>query len=124
MDLSVSQGNEITRAMPDNVFDPPHGVKWTLAKGEMKENTGSWEIYPVKEGATSIAFYTLYADLKSMGGLVKKIMMIQPALEISTQLTTCSLIVKSTRERVETGPSPEEKKEGPKKKDSGKAEKF
>jgi len=111
-----------------SVYTPPTGMTWTLVKGEMKENTGSWEIYPIGDDNRSIAFYTLYADLKSMGGVVKYIMKQQPALEISTQITTGTLTVKVTRERAESvdAPAPGAKKDVPagKKKGSSTEEKF
>ncbi len=74
---------------------------WHIISGDMKVNRGQWTLIPVADGKKTIAFYSVYADLKTMGGVVKFFLKREPKLELALQVSTAILVARSTRERVE-----------------------
>ena len=74
---------------------------WALIKGDMKTDEGQWTLIPVEDGRKTIALYSVYADLKSMGGLVKFILKREPKLELAMQVSTAILVARTTKDRVE-----------------------
>jgi ribosome-associated toxin RatA of RatAB toxin-antitoxin module len=106
-----------------SIFDPPNGWRWTLARGDLKDVAGSWEIYRAGGEGESVALYTLYADMRSMGRVVQYVLDKQPEMELSGNISSGALSVKAVKERVEkkAGTVPVEKPRGVNK---GKEEKF
>ena len=74
---------------------------WNLVKGDMKIDKGQWTLIPVNDGKQTIALYSVYADLKTMGGIVKFVLKREPKLELAMQVSTAILVARSTRDRVE-----------------------
>ncbi len=74
---------------------------WNLVTGDMKVNKGQWTLIPIEDGKKTIALYSVYTDLKSMGGLVKLALESEPKLELAMQTSTVILVVRSTKEQVE-----------------------
>ena len=74
---------------------------WNIISGDMKINKGQWTLIPVEDGKKTIALYSVYADLKTMGGLVKFVLKREPKLELAMQVSTAILVARSTKERVE-----------------------
>ncbi|GEM_PF-1679141 len=78
-----------------------HIMVWNILSGDMKINKGQWTLIPTPDGKKTIALYSVYADLKTMGGLVKFVLKREPKLELAMQVSTAILVARSTKERVE-----------------------
>ena len=75
--------------------------EWYLLKGDIDEVRGSWKLYPIEEGRRTVALYTVYSDLRSMGFIVKQVLKSEPHIELAIQLSSAALVVKSVKERAE-----------------------
>ncbi len=100
--------------------------EWYLVKGDLKEVTGAWRLYPVEGGKKTVAMYTVYSDLRSMGFLVKSILKAEPHIELAIQLSSAALVVKSIKERAEAIAKGEVQveKTGSEKKEKGSSEDY
>lgn len=79
----------------------PNGAYiWRLVKGDMDENYGSWEFIPVHGGKDTVAIYTAWSDLASMGFVVRQVLKAQPDLALAISVSTVSLVAKAIRKRI------------------------
>ncbi|MCP4872842.1 MAG: hypothetical protein GY898_29480 [Proteobacteria bacterium] len=76
-------------------------IEWTLVEGDFDKSVGGWHLTPARGGKATIAWYSTFTNLKSMGRLVKGLLEEQPALEMAIQVSTAVTVVQKLRERVE-----------------------
>jgi len=74
-------------------------IAWYLVDGDMKINQGMWTLIPVDNGNKTIAFYSVYTDLKTMGGILKYVLKKEPKMELAIATSTAILVARSTRDR-------------------------
>lgn len=74
--------------------------QWFLVKGDVKDARGSFKLLPLDDDKT-VVLYTTYADLKSIGFIIRKILSAEPSLELGIQTSSAVLVVKALKERVE-----------------------
>jgi ribosome-associated toxin RatA of RatAB toxin-antitoxin module len=77
-------------------------IEWTLLEGGCDRSVGGWHLTPARSGKATIAWYSTFTNLKSMGRLIRGLMDEQPALEMAIQVSTAVTVVQKLRERVET----------------------
>ncbi len=70
-------------------------------EGDFDKSVGGWHLTPARGGKATIAWYSTFTNLKSMGRLVKGLLEEQPALEMAIQVSTAVTVVQKLRERVE-----------------------
>lgn len=105
-----------------SIFDPPNSWRWTLARGDMKDVTGSWEIYRAGGETESVALYTLYTDMRSMGRVIQYVIDKQPAMELASNISSGELSVMAVKERVESRASAGQKQKPQGKSKGGRGE--
>lgn len=79
---------------------PNGAITWRVVSGDLDEDYGAWEFVPVDEGST-LVFYTLWADHRSQGFLVRKALDAQPALEQALAVSTPVVMTEGLRAYVE-----------------------
>ncbi len=76
-------------------------IEWTLIEGDFDKSIGGWHLTEARGGKATIAWYSTFTNLKSMGRLVRGLLEEQPALEMAIQVSTAVTVVQKLRERVE-----------------------
>ncbi len=79
----------------------PHRIEWELIEGDFDDAIGGWQLVPAHGGKATMAYYSTYTNLRSMGSLVGGILKQQPALEMAIQVSTAVTVVQSLRDRVQ-----------------------
>jgi uncharacterized membrane protein len=78
-------------------------IRWNLKHskdGKLKATYGAWQLYTSPDGKT-IAFYSTYSDMKSISWVVKKAFDAEPSMEISVNASSCVMILKALKNRLE-----------------------
>jgi ribosome-associated toxin RatA of RatAB toxin-antitoxin module len=76
-------------------------IEWELIDGDFDHSIGGWQLMPTHDGAATMAYYSTFTNLKSMGALIKGILDQQPALEMAIQVSTAITVVQKLRDRVD-----------------------
>lgn len=87
----------------NQTFIPNKEIRWSLISSEgnkLKDTYGAWQLFPLSGGGT-VAFYSVYSDLKSMNVIIRKIFEAEPSMEISVNASSCVLVLKAVKQRVE-----------------------
>lgn len=79
----------------------PERIEWELIDGDFDYSVGGWQLVPAKGGKATMAYYSTYTNLRSMGALIGGLLKQQPALEMAIQVSTAVTVVQKLRERVE-----------------------
>ena len=79
----------------------PTRIEWELVEGDFDHSIGGWQLVPTRGGEATMAYYSTYTNLRSMGALIGGILKQQPALEMAIQVSTAVTIVQTLRDRVE-----------------------
>ena len=93
---------EVTYVLDMEHF-PNKGTKWDLLEskdGKIKSTYGSWQLFPIEGGRTA-AFYSVYSDIKNISWIIRKIFEAEPSMEISVNASSCVMVLKSLKNRVE-----------------------
>lgn len=81
--------------------DEPNGdITWTLVEGDMDQNVGRYEFYPLAGNKTLLA-YTNWNDIKGMGFGVKVLLDAQPDLQIAIPVASAAVILNAVQRRAE-----------------------
>ncbi len=80
---------------------PPHEIRWYLTEGDFKSSTGAWRLVPVDGGQHTLVFYSTWADLESMGWIVRELLEEQPSMEIAMLASTAAMVVKAVKVELE-----------------------
>jgi ribosome-associated toxin RatA of RatAB toxin-antitoxin module len=78
---------------------PPLRTDWSLSHGEFDICAGFWELIPVEDGLRTMTFYSTYAEPRS--GFVKAIYKREPSLEMLTNVSTATVVVRAAKEKAE-----------------------
>ncbi len=78
---------------------PPLRTDWSLSYGEFDICVGFWELIPVDDGLRTMAFYSVYSEPSS--GFVKAIYKREPSLEMLTNVSTATMVVRAAKEKAE-----------------------
>lgn len=79
----------------------PETIEWELIDGDFDYSVGGWQLVPTQDGKATMAYYSTYTNLRSMGALIGGLLKQQPALEMAIQVSTAVTVVQKLRERVE-----------------------
>jgi ribosome-associated toxin RatA of RatAB toxin-antitoxin module len=79
----------------------PTRIEWELIEGDFDDAIGGWQLVPTRNGEATMAYYSTYTNLRSMGSLIGGILKQQPALEMAIQVSTAVTVVQTLRDRVE-----------------------
>jgi ribosome-associated toxin RatA of RatAB toxin-antitoxin module len=82
---------------------PGRGYWWELESGDLARAIGSWEVIPLEGGKKSAAIYSIYTDIRSIGKVVRYFIDKEPGMDVAINASTCLLVLKAVRSRVETG---------------------
>jgi len=86
---------------------PMSRIEWELVEGDFDKAIGGWQLVPAHDGRATLAWYSTFTNLKSMGRLVRGLLEEQPALEMAIQVSTAVTVVQELRERVENPSKPQ-----------------
>ena len=86
-------------------LDPIKGMKWDLKEGDIAKAYGSWEFIPVGDGSKTAAIYSVYSDIRSIGKVVRYFIEKEPSMDIAINASTCALVLKAVKKRVEQVPA-------------------
>ena len=86
-----------------NHLVPGKGYWWELEDGDLAASFGSWEVVPLDGGKRSAAVYSVYTDIRSVSAIVKYFIDTQPGMDVAFNASTCVLVLKAIRDRVESG---------------------
>ena len=78
---------------------PPYRIDWSLCWGEFDKNVGFWELIPTPDGRRTMAFYSVYSEPRSR--FLKAIYSHEPVLEMMTNLSTATMIVRAIKKEAE-----------------------
>jgi len=85
-------------------LDPKsYEVRWDLLKGDMKETKGGWKLVPLDGGKRVALFYSVYSDIGSINWITKKAVESIPGIEVAINSSTCELVLKAVKSRMEGG---------------------
>ncbi len=85
-------------------LDPDgYEVRWDLIKGDMKETRGGWKLVPLDGGKRTALFYSVYSDIGSINWITKKLVDATPGIEVAINSSTCELVLKAVKARMERG---------------------
>jgi len=84
----------------------PSRIEWELVEGDFDYAVGGWQLVPTRGGEATMAYYSTYTNLRSMGALVGGLLKNEPALEMAIQVSTAVTVVQSLRDRVAALRSP------------------
>lgn len=82
---------------------PGRGYWWELVDGDLLTAIGSWEAIPLQGGKKTAVIYSNYTDIRSISKLVKFFIDKEPSMEAAINASTCLLVLKALRDRVESG---------------------
>lgn len=91
----------------NQTFKKNKEIRWSLVSSEgnkLKDTYGAWQLFPLAGGGTA-AFYSVYSDLKSMNIIIRKLFEAEPSMEISVNASSCVLVLKAVKNRVENPPT-------------------
>ena len=80
----------------------PDRVSFELVSGDLAEVRGGWEFIPIAGGEKTLAFYSVYTDLKSLGRVASFALKQEPSMELAINVSSAVLIVKAIKDRVES----------------------
>ena len=80
----------------------PDRITFELVKGDLAEVRGGWELIPTAGGEKTLAFYSVYTDLKSLGRVASFALKQEPSMELAINVSSAVLIVKAMKERTES----------------------
>lgn len=78
-------------------------IRWELDSskdGKLKTSYGAWQLYSAPGNRTA-AFYSVYADLKTISWALRKTFEAEPAMEVSVNASSCVMVLKAIKNRVE-----------------------
>jgi hypothetical protein len=81
---------------------PGKGFWWELESGDLAKAIGSWEVIPLPGGRTA-AVYSVYSDIRSVSRIIKYFIEKEPAMDVAINASTCILVLKAIRDRVQSG---------------------
>lgn len=86
-----------------HTFVPNKEIRWKLLSSKdnkLKDTIGAWQLFPLPGGKTA-AFYSVYSDIKSISWAIKKAFESEPSMEISVNASSCVMVLKAIKMRVE-----------------------
>ena len=83
-------------------LDPGKSIRWDFVSGDIADAYGSWEFIPLANGTKTAAIYSVYTDIRSIGRVVRYFIEKEPSMDIAINGSACSLVLKKTKERVES----------------------
>ena len=95
----VTKSVEYTLRIMEN---PMRSTRWFLLEGEFASSRGSWQLIPLDEGTSTLAFYSIYTDLASLGWVVETILEARPDVEYAMQTSAAVMMVKALKGRLDT----------------------
>jgi len=78
-------------------------ITWELESskdGKLKSAYGAWQLHPAPGGKTA-AFYMSFTDLKSVSWALRKTFEAEPSMEVSVNASSCLMVLKAVKKRVE-----------------------
>ena len=84
-------------------FEGTSGIWWEMESGDLNNAIGSWELIPLDGGRKCAAMYSVYSDIRSIGRLVRYFIDREPSMDVAINTSTCVLVLKAVRTRVESG---------------------
>ena len=82
---------------------PGKGYWWELESGDLNKAIGSWEVIPLDGGKRSAAIYSIYTDIRSISKIIAYFIDKEPGMDVAINASTCVLVLRTIRARVETG---------------------
>jgi ribosome-associated toxin RatA of RatAB toxin-antitoxin module len=83
-----------------HVQHKPNKIDFHAIKGDIKTVDGSWEFIELRP-KTTLALYTVYSDLKTIGRTVRFVLKQEPLLEMGINTTSAVMLMESFKLRVE-----------------------
>lgn len=80
--------------------EPNGDITWSLVEGDMDQNVGRYEFYPLPGDKTLLA-YTNWNDIKGMGFGVKVLLDAQPDLQVAIPVASAAVILNAIQRRAE-----------------------
>ncbi|MDD5225244.1 MAG: SRPBCC family protein [bacterium] len=80
----------------------PDRISFERISGDLSEVRGGWEFIPAAGGEKTLAFYSVYSDLKSLGRVASFALKQGPSMELAINVSTAVLTVKAMKERAES----------------------
>jgi len=80
----------------------PDRIHFELVSGDLAEVRGGWELIPTAGGEKTLAFYSVFTDLKSLGRVASFALKQEPSMELAINVSSAVLIVKAVKERTES----------------------
>ncbi len=93
----VSKSVDYTLRIIEN---PKRSTRWFLLDGDFAAARGSWQLLPLDEGTSTLAFYSTYTDMASLGWVVETLLEARPDMEYAMQTSAAVMMVKSLKGRL------------------------
>ena len=84
-------------------FVPNKEIRWHLVSSKdnkVKATHGAWQLFSAPGGKTA-AFYSVYSDMKSISWVIRKTFEAEPSMELSVNASTCVMVLKAVKSRME-----------------------
>ena len=78
----------------------PSRIEWELVEGDFDYSVGGWQLLQTRGGKATMAYYSTFTNMRSMGALVGGLLKNEPALEMAIQVSTAVTVVQSLRDRI------------------------
>ena len=85
------------------MYIPDKEIRWHLLdskESKIKATHGAYQLFPAPGGKTAI-FYSVFSDMKSISWLIKKTFEAEPSMELSVNASSCVMVLKALKSRVE-----------------------